>query len=317
MSIVSAPTVIPDTGLSTRNNSVATGHTNFTTTSAPAFGSHHAASAGTRRRSSLTHALWLHSLPLPTFGVPQLTSARTVPPAESATQRHDDPLAPLNLSDSDAHHLPLDDILSTGILTSHVGGQAYIAQTPGPSSAPATPGILNEPSQYIHTHLPRRASLTPANLNLVGPVAPSASVIEQVRRESFALLAASGSPGTSPAMGSSTFLTPASGPIVPPGMTGSIGNFEQFGQMHWGLRRKSMTPATPAVASPTKLTATASISRKSALGTTEMGVRSSSSGGRNVEGRRLSTRPATAEGYVIEERRGSIRRARAAERDGE
>lgn len=76
-----------------------------------------------------------------------------------------------------------------------------------------------------------------------------------------------------------------------------------------------MTPATPAVASPTKLTATASISRKSALGTAEMSVRSSSSGGRNVEGRRLSTRPATAEGYVIEERRGSIRRARAAERD--
>lgn len=307
MSVASAPTVIPDTGLSTRNNSVATGQTNFTTTSAPAFGSHRPPTGDARRRSSLTHALWLHSLPLPAFG--QQPSTTTEPPTEPGTQR-DDPLAPLNLSDSDAHHLPLDDVISTGILTSGVG-QAYIAQTPGPSSAPATPGILHEPSQYIHTHLPRRASLTPANLNLVGPVPPSASVIEQVRRESLALLAPS--PGTSPAINSTTFLAPSSG-AIPPGMTGSIGNSEQFAQMHWGLRRKSMTPSTPAVASPTKLTATASISRKSAVGSAaDMGARSSSAGGRNVEGRRMSTRPATAEGYVVEERRGSIRRARAEE----
>lgn len=331
LSTASAPTVIAG-GSSTRNNSVATGQTNFTTSSAPAFGSQVPA---TRRRSSLTHSMWLNSLPLPAFGVQPHAHGRIETQHFDPANPHgqvDDPLAPLNLSSSTNLQQSVENLFSSGILTCS-GGQAYLAPTSGPSSAPASPGILHEPSQYIHTHLPRRASLTPANLNLVGPVPPSASVIEQVRRESMALMA-SNSPGTSPALGSGSFLTATTG-IIPPAMTGSSGNPEQFGQMQWGLRRKSMTPSTPpslAMASPTKLTATASISRKSALGATlgEMNARSystgSAAGGRTPEAglggvtagpRRASARPATAEGYIMagEERRGSIRRARTAERD--
>ena len=307
-SVASAPTIIAGGGLSTRNNSVATGQTNYSTTSAPVQASAIAA-ASARRRSSLTHAMWLHSLPLPAFGAPLAMSQEQQDP--------EDPLAPLNLSSAKvarSQYTSNDDAeLSALIVSAGQDGHAYIAQTPGPSSAPASPGLLCEPSQYIHTHLPRRASLTPANLNLVGPVPPSPSVIEQVRRESLALL----------------------GPTMPPAGTASAapGTFpmtEPFAQMHWGARRKSTTNTTTlatgslAMASPTKLNATGAISRKSVLGSAlgvggDVAGRSHSAGGRGPSpelGRssgapkRSIMRPATAEGYAGE-RRGSAFRMSA------
>lgn len=259
--------------------------------------------------------MWLHSLPLPAFGAPLATS-QTVSQEQQSTE---DPLAPLNLSSATvarSQYIPNDDTeLSAHILSAGQDGHSYIAQPPGPSSAPATPGLLSEPSQYIHTHLPRRASLTPANLNLVGPVPPSASVIEQVRRESLALLGVTTSPVGTPSV------TPGLFPMAEP-----------FAQMHWGARRKSTTNTTTlatgslAMASPTKLNATGAISRKSALGPS-LGVggeagRSHSTGGRGASPelgttsgapRRSSMRPATAEGYAGE-RRGSALRMSAEDR---
>ncbi|WWD16027.1 hypothetical protein CI109_100452 [Kwoniella shandongensis] len=43
-----------------------------------------------------------------------------------------------------------------------------------PSSAPPTPSVISvtHPSQFIHTHHPRRGSMTPLGLNLISPVAP-------------------------------------------------------------------------------------------------------------------------------------------------
>nr|XP_018263744.1 uncharacterized protein I303_03617 [Kwoniella dejecticola CBS 10117]OBR85902.1 hypothetical protein I303_03617 [Kwoniella dejecticola CBS 10117] len=43
-----------------------------------------------------------------------------------------------------------------------------------PSSAPPTPSVIavTHPSQFIHTHHPRRGSLTPLGLNLISPVPP-------------------------------------------------------------------------------------------------------------------------------------------------
>ncbi|OCF41436.1 hypothetical protein I317_04737 [Kwoniella heveanensis CBS 569] len=43
-----------------------------------------------------------------------------------------------------------------------------------PSSAPPTPSVISvtHPSQYIHTHHPRRGSMTPLGLNLISPVPP-------------------------------------------------------------------------------------------------------------------------------------------------
>ncbi|KAJ9093855.1 hypothetical protein QFC21_006228 [Naganishia friedmannii] len=314
-SVASAPpTTIPGNA-STRNNSIATAQTSSSSSSAPVFGG----APGNRRRSSLTQSLALRSLPLPAFGHQTSATGQTASSGSgvAAEQRQsrshylDDPLAPLNLS-SATHFESGNRVL---VFPSHIvnstGGNVYIAQTPGPSSAPASPGMLQEPSEYIHTHLPRRASLTPANLNLVSPVPPSASVIEQVRRESQ--LSNMGNPGNSPLLGSS----------------------EHFGQMHWGLRRKSLTPSSPslAMASPTKMTATASISRKSAFGATlasgDMHARSSSAGpgsipsdrglrsGTSGLGRRSSTRPATSEGVMtaIGERRRSTPRARTPDPD--
>ncbi|OCF55739.1 hypothetical protein L486_06490 [Kwoniella mangroviensis CBS 10435] len=52
------------------------------------------------------------------------------------------------------------------------------ASTPSPpkspSSAPPTPSVIavTHPSQFIHTHHPRRGSLTPLGLNLISPVPP-------------------------------------------------------------------------------------------------------------------------------------------------
>lgn len=45
----------------------------------------------------------------------------------------------------------------------------------GPSSAPPTPSVISvtHPSQFIHTHHPRRGSLTPLGLNVISPVPPS------------------------------------------------------------------------------------------------------------------------------------------------
>ncbi|BEI91392.1 uncharacterized protein CcaverHIS019_0402120 [Cutaneotrichosporon cavernicola] len=44
----------------------------------------------------------------------------------------------------------------------------------GPSSAPPTPSVISvtHPSQFIHTHHPRRGSITPLGLNVISPVAP-------------------------------------------------------------------------------------------------------------------------------------------------
>ncbi|KAJ9090999.1 hypothetical protein QFC19_009295 [Naganishia cerealis] len=85
------------------------------------------------------------------------------------------------------------------------------------------------------------------------------------------------------------------------------------------------------MASPTKMTATASISRKSAFGATlatgDIGARSMSAGpgalerglrsGTSGVAKRQSTRPATSEGIVMasEERRRSIQQMRTADRD--
>lgn len=314
-SAVSAPPTTIAGYASTRNNSVATAQTSFSSSSAPLFGG----APGNRRRSSLTQSLALRSLPLPAFGQQASTAGTSsgsgVLTEQTQSRSHpvDDPLAPLNLS-SAAHYESGNQFL---VFPSHIvnspGGHTYIAQTPGPSSAPASPGILQEPSEYIHTHLPRRASLTPANLNLVSPVPPSASVIEQVRRESQ--ISSITNPGNSPLLGGS----------------------EQFGQMHWGLRRKSLTPSGPslAMASPTKMTATASISRKSAFGATlasgDMLARSSSAGpgalplerglrsGASGLGRRSSARPATSEGVMSAsgERRRSTPRARTPDQDSQ
>jgi hypothetical protein len=240
--------------------------------------------------------MWLHSIPLPVFGAPlAVPQERERDPQER--ERQEDPLAPLNLSSTESY---LDEEANISL---PIGGHAYIGYLEGPASAPATPGILSEPSQYIHTHLPRRASLTPANLNLVGPVPPSASVIEQVRRESLALLGSATPPLHTPSLTTGLF-PPSSG--------------EPFAQMHWGSRRKSTTNAaiatgSLAMASPTKMNAQGAISRKSALGSglgvAEMSGRSYSAGGAGAS-RRSSTRPATAEG-LVEERRGSALRMRA------
>ncbi|KAJ9114081.1 hypothetical protein QFC22_005901 [Naganishia vaughanmartiniae] len=313
-SAVSAPPTTVAGSSSTRNNSVATAQTSFTTSSAPVFGG----VSGNRRRSSLTQSLALRSLPLPAFG--QQTSGvgtysygvdSIAEQRRSRPHRLDDPLAPLNLSSAGHDEFENHVLIYPSHIVNSPGGHTYMADTPGPSSAPATPGILHEPSEYIHTHLPRRASLTPASLNLVSPVPPSASVIEQVRRESQ--ISNPGNTGNSP---------------LPCGS-------EQFGQMHWGLRRKSLTPssASLAMASPTKMTATASISRKSAFGATlasgdpharsssaepgalaaERGLRSGKSG----LAKRSSTRPATSEGLVTtrNERRRSTPGASTSDRE--
>ncbi|GMK58867.1 hypothetical protein CspeluHIS016_0603090 [Cutaneotrichosporon spelunceum] len=44
----------------------------------------------------------------------------------------------------------------------------------GPSSAPPTPSVISvtHPSQFIHTHHPRRGSITPLGLNVISPVPP-------------------------------------------------------------------------------------------------------------------------------------------------
>jgi hypothetical protein len=49
-----------------------------------------------------------------------------------------------------------------------------LATFDGPSSAPPTPSVISvtHPSQFIHTHHPRRGSLTPLGLNVISPVAP-------------------------------------------------------------------------------------------------------------------------------------------------
>lgn len=45
---------------------------------------------------------------------------------------------------------------------------------PGPSSAPAVPSVISvtHPPHFIHTHHPRRGSLTPLGLNVISPVPP-------------------------------------------------------------------------------------------------------------------------------------------------
>lgn len=50
------------------------------------------------------------------------------------------------------------------------------SQPLSPSSAPSIPSAIavTHPSQFIHTHHPRRGSLTPLGLNIISPVPPQA-----------------------------------------------------------------------------------------------------------------------------------------------
>ncbi len=100
---------------------------------------------------------------------------------------------------------------------------------PQVSSAPPSPAASSilHPSAYIHTHHPRRTSLTPLTLNLISPAPPSTYLQQEVRRQSHQMSSAIPIYGYSSA------------------------------------RRRSLTPsiATLAEASPTKLAATGAISR--------------------------------------------------------
>lgn len=118
------------------------------------------------------------------------------------------------------------------MLNNFLGGphDPHALYRPANNSAPPSPAAaaVLHPPVYIHTHHPRRSSLTPLNLNTISPAPPSAQVADHVRRESHLSGLGVGG-GTSPT-----------------------------------LRRKSLTPSlsTLAVASPSKLNATGTIARR-------------------------------------------------------
>ncbi len=121
--------------------------------------------------------------------------------------------------------------------------QAAEPINPQVSSAPPSPAataVLHPPA-YIHTHHPRRASLTPLNLNAISPAALQPHVQEQIRRKS----AQHGiqDMGHWPVSASAT--------AIP---------------MHFSpARRRSLTPSlsTLAAPSPTRLTAPGTLIRTS------------------------------------------------------
>jgi hypothetical protein len=129
------------------------------------------------------------------------------------------------------------------------------------NSAPPSPAAITvlHPSAYIHTHHPRRGSLTPLNLNTISPVPPPANVMACVRRASHA--------------------PSADGWSLPGGS---------------GVRRKSLSPTMPTLAtiSPNRIAASGSGSRRMGVWTGD----ASKSGARLVppEVRRSSLRPLTA-----------------------
>ncbi|WVW82982.1 hypothetical protein I302_104998 [Kwoniella bestiolae CBS 10118] len=63
---------------------------------------------------------------------------------------------------------------SEGALPRKPTGGTTPSPPKSPSSAPPTPSVIavTHPSQFIHTHHPRRGSLTPLGLNLISPVPP-------------------------------------------------------------------------------------------------------------------------------------------------
>ncbi|WWC69367.1 uncharacterized protein I206_103306 [Kwoniella pini CBS 10737] len=63
---------------------------------------------------------------------------------------------------------------SEGAIPRKTSGGSTPSPPKSPSSAPPTPSVIavTHPSQFIHTHHPRRGSLTPLGLNLISPVPP-------------------------------------------------------------------------------------------------------------------------------------------------
>ncbi|WWC89947.1 uncharacterized protein L201_004876 [Kwoniella dendrophila CBS 6074] len=63
---------------------------------------------------------------------------------------------------------------SEGALPRKSSRSALSSPPKSPSSAPPTPSVIavTHPSQFIHTHHPRRGSLTPLGLNLISPLPP-------------------------------------------------------------------------------------------------------------------------------------------------
>jgi hypothetical protein len=186
------------------------------------------------RRSSLTQSLRLHSLAVPHYpDGTSISSFMTNDYASSSDPQHRRP------STQSAPDEPL-----------------LYNNRPHTNSAPPSPAAIAvlHPSAFIHTHHPRRGSLTPLNLNTISPVPPTAQVQAYVRRASHAQ---------------------------------SSDGWSLSGGM--GVRRKSLTPSTPslAAASPTRIAASGTIARRPAQDQNNPRLVS-------PERRRASLRPLTA-----------------------
>ncbi|KAK8869706.1 hypothetical protein IAR55_000274 [Kwoniella newhampshirensis] len=123
-----------------------------------------------------------------------------------------------------------------------------------PSSAPPTPSVISvtHPSQFIHTHHPRRGSMTPLGLNLISPVAPLLGTdgLSPSRSVGFnpnyALEASppSGLPNRRGSTASTTSTLTTSRPPQQP--------VHSFYPPNWnsGRRRSSLTPSNAKIAAP-------------------------------------------------------------------
>lgn len=92
------------------------------------------------------------------------------------TQSPDTCRAPFRTSESrQLGRWPAIVLARTRILT-----HSSLATFDGPTSAPPTPSVISvtHPSQFIHTHHPRRGSLTPLGLNVISPVAPQLQALD-------------------------------------------------------------------------------------------------------------------------------------------
>ncbi|WVR05158.1 hypothetical protein IAU60_002170 [Kwoniella sp. DSM 27419] len=169
-----------------------------------------------------------------------------------------------------------------------------------PSSAPPTPSVISvtHPSQFIHTHHPRRGSMTPLGLNLISPVPPTVireGIASTSRSVGFQPGWSSSEHGVSPPSsnfgyrrGSGASTTSTLTQTRPPPQQQQS---HQFYPPNWnsGRRRSSLTPSAPSLAavSPTR----AVVSGKSSRPVSSDGSQSTSNRLRSVGDAHSPDRP--------------------------
>ena len=172
----------------------------------------------------------------------------------------------------------------------------------GPSSAPPTPSVISvtHPSPFIHTHHPRRGSLTPLGLNVISPVPPpqvqSLEGSPGFPIRSFGFNAAGGSDGQSDPSRRDSVASVASNLTATRPSTyamNAVAGSSSSALFNASRRRPSLTPSLPNLAPPSNFNGS---KRRSSL-TPSLPTLAAPSPTRALVAGRLSARPPSSEGH--------------------